>query len=183
MPLNTQCAFPRIQSSISRCPQLEQKWKDRWAYESRPNPLGAHPLIGPGVAQETRWWRGRVKDRPCWSTPVRPSRSTADAAGRYAPRACKPGPSAAEKERGGARKKCGLSSAKQGHPPRADQRRRAGGLRKECPSMTTTWAWWSRRSIAADAISSSRKSGYHSSSARFDVITVELRSYRARITS
>ena len=39
--------------------------------------------------------------------------------------------------------------------------------------MTTTCAWCRSRSIAADAISSSRKSGCHSSKARFDVMIIE----------
>ncbi len=42
--------------------------------------------------------------------------------------------------------------------------------------MTTVCAWCSSRSIAADAIRSSRKSGYHSSSARFEVISSDPRS-------
>ena len=54
--------------------------------------------------------------------------------------------------------------------------RPAGGFRYECPSRTMTCAWWSSRSIAADAISSSRNMGYHSSSARFEVMTIAPRS-------
>lgn len=51
-----------------------------------------------------------------------------------------------------------------------------GGLRNESPSITTTWARWSSRSIAAEAMSSSLKSGYHSSTARFDVRIIAPRS-------
>ena len=42
--------------------------------------------------------------------------------------------------------------------------------------MTTMWLWCSSLSIAAEAISPSRKGGYHSSSARFDVEIIEPRS-------
>ena len=35
----------------------------------------------------------------------------------------------------------------------------AGGFRKESPSKTMTWEWWSRRSMAAVARSASPKSG------------------------
>lgn len=51
-----------------------------------------------------------------------------------------------------------------------------GGLRKEWPSISTTWARWSSRSMAAEAMSSSRNRGYHSSTARFEVSTMAPRS-------
>jgi transposase len=51
-------------------------------------------------------------------------------------------------------------------------RRLLGGFRKDSPSMSMTWAWWSRRSMAALASRASLNSGGHSSMSRLDVMTI-----------
>ena len=118
-----------------------------------------------------------VKDRANKATPVHPSKATSFLLEKR--------PEPPEEWVASAWKTRRIRAGKAPPPVRASKatwgsaqalRWSAGGFLKLLPSMTTVWAWCSSRSMAADAMRSSRNSGYHSSRARLLVRMIDPRS-------